>query len=67
VVEIQESTDDITYATLITFTLNGQTLDSERVERASANLEPYRRVVATRTGAAAESFGFTVHFWHEGV
>ena len=67
VVEIQESTDDITYATLITFTLNGQTLDSERVERASANLEPYRRVVATRTGAVAESFGFTVHFWHEGV
>lgn len=67
VVEIQESTDDITYATLITFTLNGQALGSERVARASANIEPYRRVVATRTGAAAESFGFTVHFWHEGA
>jgi hypothetical protein len=67
VVKIQESTDNATWADLITFTLDGLTLDSERVERASANLEPYRRVIATRTGAAGDSFGFTVHFWHEGV
>lgn len=65
-VEIQESTDDVTYATLISFTLNGSALGSERVERASANLEPYRRVVATRTGGAGDSFGFSVHFWHDG-
>jgi hypothetical protein len=64
VVEVQESTDNATFANIITFTLNGQVLGSERVERASAALEPYRRVVATRTGAAAESFGFTVHFSH---
>ena len=67
VVEIQESTDDITYATLITFTLNGSALGSERVAVASGNIEPYRRVMATRTGAAGDSFGFTVHFWHGGL
>jgi hypothetical protein len=66
VVKIQESTDNATWADLITFTLNGTALGSERVERASANLEPYRRVIATRTGAAGDTFGFTVHFWHEG-
>lgn len=66
-VKIQESTDDITYADLVTFTLNGSALGSERVEVASGNVEPYRRVVATRTGAAGDSFGFTVHFWHDGV
>jgi hypothetical protein len=67
VVKIQDSTDNTTWDDLITFTLNGTALGSERVAVASGALEPYRRVIATRTGAAGDTFGFTVHFWHGGL
>jgi len=52
------------YADLITFTANGSALTSERQVIASGAIEQYRRVLATRTGAAGNSFGFTVSFWH---
>lgn len=64
VVKIQHSTTlGSGYADLITFTLNGTALGSERVVVASGTVNRYRRVVATRTGAAADTFGFSVHFW----
>ncbi len=64
VVKVQHSTDDNTYADLLTFTLNGSALASERILVSSGTVNRYRRVVATRTGAAANPFGFSVHFWH---
>ena len=67
VVKIQDSTDNVNWDDLITFTLNGTVLGSERVAVASGALEPYRRVVAARTGVAGDTFGFTVHFWHGGL
>ena len=67
VVKIQDSTDNVNWDDLITFTLDGRVLGSERVAVASGALEPYRRVIATRTGAAGDTFGFTVHFWHGGL
>jgi hypothetical protein len=64
VVKIQHSASlGSGYADLITFTLNGTALGSERVAVASGTVNRYRRVVATRTGAAGDSFGFSVHFW----
>lgn len=50
------------YSDLITFTLNGKTLTSERVTAASGTINKYLKVVATRTGSAGDTFGFTVHF-----
>jgi hypothetical protein len=64
VVKIQHSADDNTYADLVTFTLNGSALGSERVAVASGTINKYRRVVATRTGSAGQTFGYSVHFWH---
>jgi hypothetical protein len=58
VVKVQHSTDNNTWADLATFTLDGQTVTAERLTGTSVNR--YRRIVATRTGAAADSFGFTV-------
>jgi hypothetical protein len=52
------------YSTLITFTLNGSARASERIVVASGSVKPYRRVVATRTGAAGNQFGYSVHFAH---
>jgi len=52
------------YADLITFVLDGSTLGVERQVIASGVINKYRQVVATRTGANAQTFGFTVHFWH---
>lgn len=52
------------YADLITFTLNGSTLTSERVAVASGTINRYRRVVATCTGSNGETLGYTVHFQH---
>lgn len=64
VVKIQHSTSlGSGYADLITFTLNGTALGSERIAVASGTVNRYRRVVATRTGSAGDSFGFSVHFW----
>jgi len=64
VVKIQHSTSlGSGYSDLITFTLDGSALGSERVAVASGTVNRYRRVVATRTGSAGDSFGFSVHFW----
>jgi hypothetical protein len=52
------------YSDLITFTANGSALTSERQTLASGVIQPYRRVLATRTGANNNPFGYSVHFWH---
>jgi hypothetical protein len=65
VVKIQHSdTLGSGYADLITFVANGSTRTVERQVIASGLINKYRRVVATRTGSAGNSFGFSVHFWH---
>jgi hypothetical protein len=53
------------YADLITFTATGATLTSERISVASGTINKYRRVVATRTGSAGETLGYSVHFQHQ--
>ncbi|MBU2249810.1 MAG: hypothetical protein KKD77_23890 [Gammaproteobacteria bacterium] len=65
VVKIQDSADDASYNDLVTFTLDGSAVGSERVAVASGSVDKYVRVVAARTGAAGDSFGFSVHFWRE--
>jgi len=68
VVKIQQSaTIDGVYDDLITFAANGSALTVERQQIASSVIKPYRRFLATRTGTAANPFGFSVHFWHLGV
>lgn len=65
VIKVQHSTSlGSGYADLITFTLNGSTLTSERIAVASGTINKYRRVVATRTGSADETLGYTVVFQH---
>jgi len=65
VVKIQHSTAlGSGYADLVTFTLNGSAIGSERVVVASGTVNKYRRVIATRTGSAGNDFGYSVHFWH---
>lgn len=65
VIKIQHSTTlGSGYADLITFTLNGTALNSERIAVVSGTINKYRRVLATRTGAAGDTLSFTVHFWH---
>ena len=65
VVKIQHSTAlGSGYADLVTFTKDGSAIGSERVTVASGTVNRYRRVLATRTGSAGDSFGFSVHFWH---
>lgn len=65
VVKIQHSTSLASgYVDLVTFTLNGTARNSERVTVASGTVNRYRRILATRTGSAGDSFGFSVHFWH---
>ena len=59
VVKVQHSTDNSTWADLAAFTLNGKTITSERLT-GTGTVNQYRRVLATRTGAAADPFGFTV-------
>lgn len=67
VVKIQHcATIDGAYADLVTFTLNGSARASEQVQVASGTIQPYRRVLATRTGSAGNSFGFTCVFYHNG-
>lgn len=53
------------YADLVTFTLNGSAIGAERVAVASGTINKYKKVLATRTGAAGDDFGFTVHFQHQ--
>ncbi len=63
-VRVEHSTDGATaWTTLLTFTANGSTRTSEIQVVASGALKQYRRIVATRTGAAANPFGFSVFFW----
>jgi hypothetical protein len=65
VVKVQHSTALSTgYADLITFTANGSAITAERQAVASGVVNKYRRVVATRTGSAGNTFGFSVHFQH---
>lgn len=63
VVKIQHcATVDGSYADLITFTLNGSAIGAERITAASGTINKYLKVVATRTGSAGNSFGYSVHF-----
>ncbi len=65
VVKVQHSTTAGSgYADLLTFTANGTARAVEVQSAASGTVNRYRRVLATRTGAGAQSFGFTVSFWH---
>lgn len=63
VVKIQHcATADGAYADLVTFTLTGAAVNAERVTVASGTINKYLKVVATRTGSAGNSFGYSVHF-----
>jgi hypothetical protein len=62
-VKIQDSADNNTWADLATFTLDGQTTAAERLTGTA--VDQYRRIVATRTGAGANPFGFTVVLFAE--
>jgi hypothetical protein len=57
-VKVEHSTDGNTWATLCTFTADGQTVTAERITGTSVNR--YRRAVATVTGTDGDDFGFTV-------
>jgi hypothetical protein len=52
------------YAPLVTFTLDGSAVGAQRITVASALINKYRRVTATKTGAGTNDFGFAVHFRH---
>jgi hypothetical protein len=55
------------YADLVTFVADGSAKTVERQVIATGQIEQYRRVLATCTGANNNPFGYTVHFWHAGV
>jgi len=64
VVKVQDcATVDGSYNDLITFTANGSAITSERQTVASGTIDKFVRVLATRTGSAGNSFGFSVHFF----
>ena len=65
VIKIQDSSDNISYNDLITFVADGKTLLSERITVPSGVVDKYRRIVATRTGVAADPLGFTVTFYRD--
>lgn len=63
VIKIQHSTTlGSGYADLVTFTLDGTARNSERIAVASGTINRYRRILATRTGSAGDTLGFSVHF-----
>ena len=65
VIKIQHSTAISSgYADLITFSGTGTTLLAERQTVASGTVNRYRRILATRTGSAGDTLGFTVVFYH---
>jgi hypothetical protein len=65
VVKVQHcATSGGVYADLVTFTANGSAITAERGTVASGTINKYRRVLATRTGTAGNTFGFSVHFQH---
>lgn len=66
VVKVQHSTAVASgYADLITFVLDGTAIGAERIAVASGTINKYRRILATRTGVAADPFGFSVVFQHQ--
>jgi hypothetical protein len=66
VVKVQHSTAVASsYADLITFVSSGSAIGAERIAVASGTINKYRRILATRTGSAAENFGFSVSFQHQ--
>lgn len=65
VIKVQHSANDSTWSDLITFSANGTSLTAERQAVASGTINKYRRVVATRTGSAGDTLGYTVHFQHQ--
>lgn len=65
-IKIQHSTTlGSGYVDLVTFTSTGASRTAERIVVASGVINQYRRVIATRTGVAGDSFGFSAHFWHQ--
>jgi len=63
---VQHSSDGSTsWSTIMTFAATGAAVTSERQTFAAAALKRYRRYLATRTGAAGNTLGFTVHFWRD--
>jgi hypothetical protein len=63
VVKVQQcATIGGVYTDLVTFAANGTTRTVERQTLASGAIAAYVRVLATRTGAGGDSFGFSVHF-----
>jgi hypothetical protein len=68
VVKVQDcATVGGSYEDLITFTANGSALTSERQTAASGTINKFIRVLATRTGSAGNSFGYSVHYWQETI
>lgn len=64
VVKVQDcATVDGSYDDLITFSADGSAVTSERGTAASGTINKFIRVLATRTGSAGNSFGYTVHYW----
>ena len=64
VVKVQHcATVDGSYADLLTFTADGSAITSERKTAASGTINKFIRVLATRTGSAGNSFGYSVHYW----
>lgn len=63
VIKIQHSSDNSSWADLVTFTLTGAALGSERIAVASGTVNKYRRVLATRTGSAGDTLSFSVIFF----
>lgn len=65
VIKVQHSTTlGSGYADLITFSANGSAITAERQAVASGTINRYRRILATRTGSAGDTLGFTVVFQH---
>jgi hypothetical protein len=64
VVKIQTcETTGGTWDDIVTFTMNGSAIGSERIATATGTVHKYVRALATRTGSAGNSFGYSVHFW----
>ncbi len=57
-IKVQHSTDNSTWADLVTFTANGSTITAERKVGTAVNR--YRRIVATRSGSAGNTLGLAV-------
>lgn len=58
-IKLQHSTNDSTWVDLATFTANGQTRTSERIE-GTGTVNQYRRAVATRSSGVGQTLGLTI-------